>query len=141
MSALPPFRPRSEPLPTKPGITGRRAASRVRLLVPAQVMLLTGLTKCVLDDLSQHGARVTLSVPAPRQGSGAVLQIRNIEAFGTVVWVSGQRFGLQFDEPVPLPNVIAIRHYADEYAEHEAQASLRNARVFVQGRPGIRKMS
>jgi len=138
MSALPPFRPRSEAFPPRPGITGRRAAARVRLAVPAEIILLTGPVKCILDDLSQHGARVTLSASAPRAGSGVVLKVRNLDAFGTVVWAAGQRFGLQFDEAIPLPDVVAIRHFADEYAEHEKQVSRNNARFFVQGRSGIR---
>lgn len=74
----------------------------------------------------------------PRPGAGVVLQIQDLDAFGTVVWVSGQRFGLRFDEVVPLPSVVAIRHYADWYDEHEKRLSRRNARSFVQGRPGIR---
>lgn len=89
----------------------------------------------MLDDLSQTGARITLPDRMPRPGSGAVLMFESSEFFGTVKWVSGQRFGLEFEEAVPLPMVVTIRHLADAYAEHERSVSQNNARNFVQGRP------
>lgn len=135
MSALPPYA-----TPLRPRITGRRAVPRARLFVPAEVMLLQGLEKCLLEDLSQHGARIRLGTHMPRPSSGAVLQVKDLDVFGTVVWIEDQRFGLQFDEVVPLPKVVLIRHYADAYGEHEALLSARNARNFVQGRPRLRPM-
>jgi hypothetical protein len=118
--------------------TGRRAAPRVRLGIPAKVMLLQGLEKCVLEDLSQTGARLMLSGTRPRLGAGAVLEVQGTSAFGAVIWVLADRIGLQFDEALPLDEVVAIRHYADAFAEHEAAISSRNARDFVQGRPRLR---
>lgn len=135
-----PFRPLSGNAPPAPRVTGRRAAARVRLSVPAEVVLLQGVEKCLLDDLSQHGARITLGGHMPRAGSGMVLKIQALDAFGTVIWVAGQRLGVQFDEALPLNSVVAIRHYADAYAEHEAQLNARNARNFVQGRSGVRSI-
>ncbi len=67
-----------------------------------------------------------------------MLQINDIDVFGTVVWSGGQRFGLQFEEAVPLPQVVGIRHYADSYAENEEMVNRRNARNFVHGRPHLR---
>jgi len=118
-------------------MTGRRAAPRARVFVPADVLLLQGLEKCRLDDLSQHGARITLDGHMPRPGSGAVLQLKDLDVFGTVVWVKDQRCGLQFEEVVPLPRVVGIRHYADAYAANEA--SLR-ARTIAHGRPPLKPM-
>jgi hypothetical protein len=97
-------------------------------------VLLQGQEKCTLDDLSQTGARITLPDAMPRPGSSALLIIERFEFFGTIVWVSGKRFGLQFDEAVPLAQVISVRHYADAYAEQERIISRTNARTFVQGR-------
>ena len=136
MSALPPFA-----MQPKPKITGRRALSRARLFVPAKVMLLQGLENCVLDDLSQSGARITLAGHMPRRGSGAVLQIQQFEAFGTIIWAVGKRFGMEFEDILPLPQVVAIRHFADAYTEFEARQAERNARNFVQGRPPLRPRS
>jgi hypothetical protein len=133
MSALP-----LDAMLPKPRITGRRAAPRARLFVPAEVLLLQGLEKCLLDDLSQHGARITLGTHMPRPGSGVVLQIEDLDAFGTVIWVNGQRFGLQFEDTLPLPQVVLIRHYADAYPAQEAARNARNLRTFGPGRPALR---
>lgn len=124
--------------PQTPGLTGRRAVSRVRLFVPADVVLLQGQERCLLDDLSQHGARITVRGHLPRPGSGVVLQVQALDAFGTVIWAMGQRFGLQFDEVLPLPSVIAIRHFADAYVDEEKMLNAQNARIFGQGRPALR---
>jgi len=113
---------------------GRRAASRVRLRIPATIILLSGKYACQLDDLSQTGARLTIDPPPPPHASG-VLVINGLEAFGEVVWSSMGRAGMAFDEPMPLEQVIAVRHYADSFAEHEQNARERMVREFVMGRP------
>jgi hypothetical protein len=136
MSALP-----NMPLPARPRITGRRAMPRVRLYIPAQVMLLNGMQNCLLDDLSQTGARVTLAGRMPQPGSGVVLKAKGLDVFGTVVWSEGARFGILFDEPLPLHDVVNVRHFADAWTEHEAAQARRNARMFVQGRPRLRPYS
>ena len=128
-------------MPPRPKITGRRAVPRARVFVPAKVMLLRGLENCVLDDLSQSGACIRLAGPMPRPGSGAVLQIQQFEAFGTIIWAIGQRFGMEFEDIFPLAHVVAIRHFADAYAEYEARQAKRNARNFVQGHPPHRPRS
>eukprot|EP01042_Synura_sphagnicola_P032637 gene32637-41971_t len=40
-------------------VPGRRQAARVRLALPAKVILVTGHQPCQLDDLSQTGAKIT----------------------------------------------------------------------------------
>lgn len=121
-----------------PRITGRRTASRVRLCIPATVLLLNGLENCLLDDLSQSGARVTIASKPPSVGAGVVLRTNELEAFGTVVWSQGARFGFEFEEPLQLHEVVNVRHYADTYAEQMAAQVRRNARNFVQGRSRLR---
>ena len=106
-------------------LTGRRAAPRVRLFVPADIILLRGTEACVLEDLSQHGARVKLATPSPRPGAGVVLQVHSLDVFGTVVWEHGQRFGLVFDEIVPIPQVVTIRQFGDDYTENQASYEAR----------------
>ena len=131
------FKP--DPTLPKPTIAGRRSVPRVRLFVPAQVMLVRGLEQCVLDNLSQHGAQILFNARMPQDGSGAVLKVKDLDVFGTVIWVKGKHFGVQFEEAVTLQQVVQIRHYADAYAEHQAMINARNARNFVQGRaPGRR---
>lgn len=105
----------------------------MRLRIPATIILLSGRYACRLDDLSQSGARITIEAVPPPRASG-VLVVNGFEAFGEVVWSSTGRAGLAFDEPMPLDQVIAIRHFADSYADHEQKARERMVRDFVQGR-------
>ncbi|MEI6642620.1 MAG: PilZ domain-containing protein [Novosphingobium sp.] len=118
----------------KPHITGRRAMPRVRLCIPAQVLLLQGLQNCQLDDLSQTGASVTLAARMPEPGAGVVLKAKGLDIFGTVVWSEGARFGIAFEEPLPLHDVVNVRHFADSWAEHEAARQRR----LVRGRARLR---
>lgn len=106
----------------------------MRLRIPATIILLSGKYPCRLDDLSQTGARLTID-SAPLPGASGVLVVNGIEAFGEVVWNSMGRAGMAFDEPMPLDQVIAVRHFADSFAEHEQLARERMVRDFVQGRP------
>lgn len=136
MSARP-----SQPIIPMPRITGRRASPRVRLYIPAKVTLLHGTENCLLDDLSQAGARVTIAAKLPAVGAGVVLQATGLDVFGTVVWSQGARFGLVFEEPLPLHDVVNVRHVADAFAAHEMAQTRRHARNFVQGRPRLRPFS
>lgn len=112
---------------------------RVRLGIPAKVQLLHGLENCLLDDLSQTGARVTLAGSLPRPGAGVVVKAAGLDVFGNVVWSHGARFGIVFEEPLPLHDVVNVRHIADSFGEHEASQMRRNARLFVQGGARMRR--
>jgi hypothetical protein len=120
-------------------ITGRRAVPRVRLHVPAQVMLLQGLVSCKLDDLSQAGARVTIAAKLPGIGAGVVLRTNRLDVFGTVVWAQGARFGIAFEEPLALHEVVNERHFADANAGHEPAPCRRSGRPGLRERPRVRR--
>ncbi|WP_170233820.1 PilZ domain-containing protein [Novosphingobium sediminis] len=114
-------------------ITGRRASPRVRLYIPATVHLLHGKENCLLDDLSQAGARVTLAGRLPSVGAGVVLCAEGLDVFGSVIWSQGARFGIQFEEPLPLHDVVNVRHHADARANQEAAHTRRHGRSPLQG--------
>ncbi len=124
-----------------PRITGRRASPRVRLYIPATVLLLHGRENCLLDDLSQNGARVTLAGRIPGVGAGVVLCATGLDVFGSVVWSQGARFGIQFEEPLPLHEVVNVRHHADARARQEAANTLRHGRSPLLGRTRLRSFS
>ncbi|MDF8332498.1 PilZ domain-containing protein [Novosphingobium sp. HBC54] len=124
-------------MPPSAPITGRRKAARVRLGIPCTVILLSGNHSCLLEDLSQTGARVATAGALPAAGADAVLLINGIETFGAIRWARNQRFGIKFDEPLALNQVVAIRDFADDYARHEQEQQLRNAREYVLGRRGV----
>ncbi|WP_169793756.1 PilZ domain-containing protein [Novosphingobium fuchskuhlense] len=133
--------PTPQPIVPMPRITGRRAMPRVRLYVPAQVELLQGTANCLLDDLSQTGARVTMAGRMPTPGANLVLRIQGLDAFGTVVWSQSARFGIQFEDVLPLHDVVNLRHFADAYVDHEADLARSNARQFVQGPPRLQRQT
>lgn len=131
-----PFSPIGQPTPRP---AGRRSAARVRLNIPAKVLLLSGQENCLLDNLSETGARVAVNCVPPRPGSGAVLMMQNFEAFGIVVWSAKERFGIAFETPLSLDVVVRIRDFADHYSAYEQKQRERMARSFVQGAPILRR--
>lgn len=112
--------------------TGRRGESRLRLGVEAQVVLITGSPRVVVENLSRTGARIAMDHP-PQPGESCVLQVCGIEAFGDVVWSRGQRFGIRFDERLPQDAVVAVRRFADDRSTIENAQRQRMARDFVSG--------
>jgi len=98
----------------------RRNDARVRLGVPAKIQLLSGLTSCRLDNLSQRGARIMLAEVAPAVGARGLLIVCGIEAFGEVIWFRGMACGLRFDQRLPLEQVVAVRHFSDQWTGNEA---------------------
>jgi hypothetical protein len=133
--------PPAQPIFPMPRITGRRATPRVRLYIPATALLLHGKVNCLLDDLSQAGAGVTIAARLPGVGAGAVLEAAGLDVFGTVIWSQGARFGIQFEEPLPLHEVVNVRHHADARARQEAANVQRHGRSPLQGRPRLRPFS
>jgi hypothetical protein len=111
-----------------PATTGRRAAPRLRLAIPARFVSIYATQRCVLIDLSRTGARMALAtLVAP--GQAGYLEIDRMEIFGTVV--RAQRSGemavnaLAFDDPIPQAAVLRIRAYA-EGLEARMQMALRD---------------
>ncbi|HQS70723.1 MAG: hypothetical protein B7Y36_12020 [Novosphingobium sp. 28-62-57] len=118
-------------------VPGRRGDARVRLHLPARLVLLSGTQQCILEDLSVTGAAIIPQGPLPAPGASAILMCEHIEGFGMIRWARHGRCGLMFDEKMPLPNVIALRHVADSYEVTERERNLERARAWVQGRSKI----
>jgi hypothetical protein len=116
------------------GSAGRRQAARLRLALPGTVVLVTEHAQCQLDDISQTGASLTIDAAAPPLGRSAMLIVNAVEAFGTVVWRRGPRFGLRFDDPLPKTDVIALRAAHDHFESLDQQRRRRQAQAFVTGR-------
>lgn len=116
--------------------TGRRAAPRLRLAIPAQVIATHTSEVCVLLDLSRTGARIGLANPlAP--GELIYLRIARLEVFAEVVrrhcGQAGGVNGLAFEEPLSDAAVLAVRHHA-ETSEQRQRDSLRDqVRRWVSG--------
>lgn len=65
-----------------------------------RLILVAGTDNCHLEDMSQTGARVTLTRLAPQPRDGVMLVIGEERIFAMVVWHRGRECGLAFDKPM-----------------------------------------
>ena len=112
---------------------GRRTAARLRLHVPAELLLTDGQERCLLDDISTSGAQITLLRHLPA-ATWAVLRCGQMEGFGEVMWSRGGHCGLRFESPLDPAIVVAMRSIRDTLAEAEIEERRRIAREWVMGR-------
>ena len=116
---------------------GRRGDARVRLHLPARLILLTGTQHCMLEDLSVTGAAIIPEEDLPAVGASAILQCEHIEAFGQIRWARYGRCGLMFEEKLPLAQVVSLRHFADNFEATERERHKQRAKAWVQGKSRI----
>ncbi|KPP88589.1 PilZ domain-containing protein [Erythrobacter sp. HL-111] len=112
--------------------TGRRAAPRLRVSLPAQLISIEGNQPCVLMNLSRTGAQVAL-IDAVRRGEGAVLRCASLEVFGEVIRSEFGLNALRFEEALSDDQVLAIRHYYETFEDRERRALIDTARKWVTG--------
>ena len=111
----------------------RRAYSRLRLGISAQLQTLEGRQRVCLMDLSQGGAHVILSQPSSSDIRQAVLTWLEFETFGTVAWQDEQNLGLEFDRRLPLSVLVETRQRAPSVVREEAMVAEQAAREWVAG--------
>ena len=111
---------------------GQRDHARARLDVPARLLTMEGTVPCMAIDASCCGAKLSAET-APRVGTMVVVQGLPHELFGDVRWSSRGRFGIAFDEPLPLAQVIALRRYAEGEGARQREAVLSTVRTWVTG--------
>ena len=117
--------------PEDQGQAPRRAYSRLRLGISAQLETLDGRQRVRLMDLSQGGAQMILSRPGHiRQ---AVLTWLSFEVFGSVMWHEDQHIGLAFDRLLPLTVLVETRQRAPSVVQEDAMVTAQAAREWVAG--------
>lgn len=120
----------------QPAAVGRRGAARLRLGIPVRMMSTHGTATCVLLDLSRSGARIGLADPLP-EGACLYLTIGQLELFAEVVrrhcGEGGGVNGLALDEPLAEDAVLAVRRFAEGFAERERHALRDQVRRWVSG--------
>ncbi|MCX7285083.1 MAG: PilZ domain-containing protein [Novosphingobium sp.] len=115
-------------------VPGRRSDARVRLHLPARLVMLAGTQQCILEDLSVTGAAIIPQGALPQPGASAIMICEHLEAFGLIRWARHGRCGFMFDEKIPLAQVVTLRHVADSFETTERERNLERARAWVQGR-------
>jgi len=132
-AALPTGAAQRTDAPASPPIrVGRRAAPRLRLSLPAQLIAANRVQACILLNLSRTGAQVALLEPL-RQGAGAILRCGVINHFAIVTWSDPGRNGLVFDNPLGDAVVLETRRYHETFAERERRALMEAARRWATG--------
>ncbi len=133
MSARPAFTEALLP----PATTGRRAAARLRLAIPARMMAIHGTRPCVLIDLSRTGARIALADVPLKVGESGYLVISGLEVFATAVRAArgqnGGTNGLVFEDPLADDQVLSVRRHAETYQASERDALRDQVRRWVTG--------
>jgi hypothetical protein len=101
---------------SNPELSGRRAELRASIRLPVSIETLDGVKRISLLEASLSGARLE-GAGLPPVGKDVVLLCGDVEAFGTIVWTAGERCGLYFDEPIRIPELVALRRAAVETAD------------------------
>lgn len=84
-----------------------RRFGRHRILLSATFYSVHGEVDGALLDVSQGGAMLSASPPLP-PGCKLLVERQNMEVPATVRWVDGNRFGVQFDDPISPEAVDAL---------------------------------
>ncbi|WP_146107747.1 PilZ domain-containing protein [Porphyrobacter sp. HT-58-2] len=111
---------------------GRRAAPRLRLSLPAQLVAVEKVHTCILLNLSRTGAQVAI-LDAMREGEGAILRCGIINNFAIITRSEFGLNALEFDEPLTDEIVLEIRRYHETFEEREKRALIETARKWVTG--------
>lgn len=115
---------------------GRRCEARLRVRLEARLITTDKTCRCVLADVSTHGARLIGPGLDLRPGQEAVLQWAGLEAFGIVVWKAEGQCGLCFYDTLDPRMILAIRRMEEQGGlPDELEMVRRSARAFVQGGP------
>ena len=115
------------------GTTGRRRDSRLRVAIPAQLILLGGQARAQLRDLSQSGARFWLGAEIDL-GREGVLTWLEFEAFGRFVWQRNSFGAMEFDEPLAVEVLIKTREKLDhKQIRTEKQVTYQKSRDWFLG--------
>jgi hypothetical protein len=101
---------------SNPELSGRRAELRASIRLPVSIETLDGVKRISLLEASLSGARLE-GAGLPPVGKDVVLLCGDVEAFGTIAWTAGERCGLHFDEPIRIPELVALRRAAVETAD------------------------
>ncbi len=78
---------------------GQRSFNRLRLGLPASLILTHERSACTLENISSTGACIRVESPIAK-GSTAVLCFHLLRLYAVVMWSRGELCGLRFESPV-----------------------------------------
>jgi hypothetical protein len=90
---------------------GRRFGKRVDIPLPALLITMSDRHPAVLVDISLTGALLNAKDP-PTKGTEIFLQVGCLDVYAKVIWKSGERCGLKFENPIRPWDVEQLRSEA-----------------------------
>ena len=99
---------RNAPRRNDPQLRGRRAQPRAPILLSGSVDAIAGRKRVSLLEVSLEGARLE-GTDLPAAGRDVVLKCGPVDAFGAVIWATSTRRGVQFDRPISMQELLALR--------------------------------
>jgi hypothetical protein len=99
---------RNAPRRDDPQLRGRRAQPRAPILLSGSVDAIAGRKRVSLLEVSLEGARLE-GADLPAVGRDVVLVCGPVDAFGTVIWATSHRRGIQFDRPISTHELLALQ--------------------------------
>ena len=97
---------------------GSRFANRLRLGVPAGLVLTHRTHRCLIDNISSSGARIRIEHTI-ESGRTAMLQFHQLRAYGTVIWCRDGECGLRFDRKLPQDDMEGFLWIVQHPTEYE----------------------
>lgn len=95
----------------KAGGGGKRSAVRSAVAISVIIRTVADTHAAALVDISETGASLQGS-KLPQKGEEIDLTIGALSAFGTVVWSTGSKCGVEFDEPRTQLELVRLRREA-----------------------------
>jgi hypothetical protein len=94
------------------GTDCRRNAARQSVVLAASALAIARSRSVVITDLSLEGAQLGgRDLPPP--GDDVLIVVGSRDAMGTVVWCSGEKCGVHFDEALLDNDVVKMKKEAD----------------------------
>jgi len=104
----------------KLGRQGKRSYTRLRLGIPAGLILTHEVRSCLIDNVSCSGAQVRTEIPL-RPGSQVMLKLPRHDALCIVTWTRGIQCGLRFDRMLSTSTMERLRWIANNPVAHQRQ--------------------
>jgi hypothetical protein len=112
------------------GKQGQRSLNRLKLGLPAVLMLAHGRVACILEDISASGARVRTDGTIS-QGQSAELQFDRHRMFATVSWTRGGVAGLRFADQLDTSEMKRLLWIVENREQWESQRAVNGARAWA----------
>lgn len=89
-----------------------RRSERQGVMLAGSAMAVTRSRSVVVSDVSLHGAKLGgRDLPGP--GDDLLMVVGSFDGMARVVWRSGDRCGIQFDEPLAAENITHMKQEAN----------------------------